>query len=124
MAVSRSVEHKMVIECTLSVSLKTKRFCPKQFSQLPPLPEHMTKRGPYINGTGADDKVVITYEFDKSNLAEAWESIFRQLDVFRGLPGLSLSAQILEKGARLRRRMGWSSFPIVKPSRKERLWIG
>jgi hypothetical protein len=44
-----------------------------------------------------EDKVIITYEFDKSNLAEAWESIFRQLDVFRGVPGFALSAQILGK---------------------------
>ena len=87
----------MVIQCTLSASLKSMRFDVGQFSQLPPLPEHITKRGPYINGNGVEDKVIITYEFDKSNLAEAWESIFRQLDVFRGVPGFGLSAQILGK---------------------------
>lgn len=87
----------MVIKCTLSASLQSMRFCVRQFSELPPLPEHITKRGPYVNGTGVEDKVIITYEFDKSNLAEAWESIFRQLDVFHGVPGFALSAQILGK---------------------------
>ena len=87
----------MVIKCTLSASLKSMRSCVRQFSELPPLPEYITKRGPHINGTGVEDKVIITYEFDKSNLPEAWESIFRHLDVFRGVPGFALSAQILGK---------------------------
>lgn len=96
----------MVIKCTLSASLQSMRFCVRQFSELPPLPEHITKRGPYVNGTGVEDKVIITYEFDKSNLAEAWESIFRQLDVFHGVPGFALSAQILGRGKGLKRRIG------------------
>jgi len=76
------------------------KLCSRQFSRLPPLPENIFKRGPYINGTGADDKVILIYEFDKSNLAGAWESIFTQLDVFRGVPGLAVSAEIMrQRGA-------------------------
>ena len=87
----------MVIKCTLSVSLKSIKYCARQFSRLPPLPEYIIKRGPYINRPGVDGTILITYEFDKSKLAEAWENISKQWDVFRSVRGIALSAQILRK---------------------------
>jgi len=41
---------------------------------------------------GGDDRIITTYEFDKSRLAEAWEIIFHQLDAFHDIPGFSFSA--------------------------------
>ena len=92
---------KLVIKCTLSFSLKSIKYCAKQFSRLPPLPEYIIKRGPYINGSGVDDEIIITYEFDKSKLAEAWENISKHWDVFRSVGGVALSAQILKKSAKV-----------------------
>ena len=94
----------MVIKCTLSVSLKSIKYFARQLSELPPLPSYIVKRGPYITGTGgADNKIITTYEFDRSRLAEAWENIFKQSDVFRAVPGFSLSARILKEGPEVRR---------------------
>jgi len=88
----------VVIKCILSVSLKSIKHFAGQLSELPPLPWYITKRGPYINGTGgADNRITTSYEFDKSRLVEAGENILKQLDVLRGVPGLSLSAQIWEE---------------------------
>ena len=50
--------------------------------------------------------VIITYEFDKSKLADAWEHISQQWDLFRSARGATRSVQILrksgDKGYRIR----------------------
>ena len=94
----------MIIRCTLSVSLKSIKYFARQLSELPPLPSYITKRGPYIEGAGGvNNKIVTTYEFDRSRLTEAWENIFKQSDVFRTIPGFSLSARILEEGTEVKK---------------------
>ena len=93
----------MVIRFTVSIPSRRIKEFTGQIAKSPPLPEYITKRGPYINGTGgADNKIITTYEFDKSRLAEAWKSILKQLEVLQGVPGLSLSAQIWEEGTEVK----------------------
>ena len=99
-------EVRLLIKCTLSFSLKSIKYCARQFPRLPPLPEYIIKRGPYINGSGVDDKIIITYEFDKSKLAEAWENISKHWDVFRSVGEVALSAQILRESGEVKRRIG------------------
>jgi hypothetical protein len=71
------------------------------------LPEYITKRGPYIkDAAGARSKIIITYDFEKSRLVEAWEAISKQFDRFYGIPGFALSAHILGKGKEVK------SYPI------------
>jgi hypothetical protein len=90
---------KVVIKCTLSVSLETIKYYAGQFSELPPLPEYINKKGPYVNNKeGAAHQIIIIYEFNKSKLAEAWANISNQLQSLRGVPGFALSAHMLEKG--------------------------
>ena len=94
----------MLIRCTLSVSLKSIKYFARQLSDLPPLPSYIAKRGPYIEGgEGVDKKIITTYEFDRSRLAEAWENIFKQSEVFRRIPGFSLSARILEESGEVKK---------------------
>ena len=83
----------MVIKCTLSVSLKNIGAFAGKLSKLPPMPGYITRRGPFIHDDiGGDDRIIATYEFDKSKLAEAWEIISKQLDAFHDIPGFSASA--------------------------------
>jgi hypothetical protein len=71
----------------------------RQVLELPPLPEYIIKRGPYIKeAMGGGDQIITIYEFDKSNLSEAWDNISEQMDAFRGIPGFRMSAHVLAKG--------------------------
>lgn len=93
----------MVIKCTLSFSLKGIQYYSSQFSELPPLPEYMTKNGPYVNNKeGTDQKIIILYKFDRSKLREAWTTILKQMDSLHGIPKFTFSAHVLGKGQELR----------------------
>lgn len=102
----------MVIKCTLSVPPENIRYYVRQLSQLPPLPEYITKNGPYVNNReGVAHQIIITYKFSKSKFAEARENISSQLRSLHGLPGFTLSAHtygphpshlILEKSQQVR----------------------
>ena len=89
----------MVIKCILSADIESIKYYAKHFSQLPPLPEHITKKGPYANnGEGVAHQIIILYEFDRSKLREAWTNILEQIDSLHGAPGLAISAHISEAG--------------------------
>jgi hypothetical protein len=83
----------MIIKCTLSIRLKSIGVYGEILSMLAPLPGYIIRRGPFIHdGVGEDDRIITIYEFDKSRLAEAWEIISDELDLFRGIPGFNFSA--------------------------------
>ena len=89
----------MVIRITLLVAMKRIKELARIVTQLPPSPDYIAKRGPYIDGgvrTGS--RMVIMYEFDKSKLTKAWENICKQRDAFYGIPGFIFSAHLLEEG--------------------------
>ena len=86
----------MIIKCTLSVAPENIGYCARQLSQLPPLPEHITKKGPYVNNNEEAHQIIILYEFDRSKLKETWTNILRQTDSLHGVPGLAISAHISE----------------------------
>ena len=87
----------MVIRFTVSIPSRRIKEFTGQIAKSPPLPEYITKRGPYINGgVGARNRIVVIYEFDKSNLAKAWLNIFNQWDAFGGTPGITFSAVLEE----------------------------
>ncbi len=93
----------MVIKFTFSIPLKSIRDCASQIMALPPLPEYITKRGPYINdGSEASNEIITIYEFDKSRFAEAYENISKQIDAFRGIPGFTFSAKLLTRGREIK----------------------
>ena len=93
-----------MIRCTFSVPFERIRDYAREVSELSSLPEYITKRGPYINESpGGFSKIIISYDFDKARLVEAWEVISKQFDIFHGLPGFILSAHILEKSKEVKR---------------------
>ncbi len=88
----------MIIKCTFSIPSKSIRDYARRISELPPLPEYITKKGPYIDdAVGASNQTITICEFDESKFPEGWKSIFKQLDVFHGIPGFTFSAQVLRK---------------------------
>lgn len=80
---------------SFSIPLKNIKEYARKVIELPPLPEYINKRGPYIHEVV---KIMVVYEFDKGKIAEAWEIIWKHLDAFRSIPGFTLSAPILGKG--------------------------
>ena len=101
----------MVIKCALSVPAESIKDYARQFSELPPLPEYISKKGPYVNNKeGAAHQIITLYHLNKSKLMEAQEVIFKHLGSLRSLPGIILSAHtygprpyhlILEKGGQM-----------------------
>jgi hypothetical protein len=88
----------MVIKCTISIPFKSIGDYAKQITALPPLPEYITKRGPYINdASDASNEIITIYEFDKSKFAEAYENISKHINAFRGVPGFTFCAKLLTK---------------------------
>jgi len=96
-------ETQMVIKCILSVDVESIKYYAQHFSQIPALPEHINKKGPYVNNEeGASHQLVILYEFERSKLKEAWKYILRQIDSLRRVPGFTLSAHILPVGDKVK----------------------
>ena len=88
----------MIIKCSFSIPLKAIGDYNRQAKRLPSLPSYITKRGPYIDEShGRANQITTVYEFDKSLLAEAWETISKHLDVFRAVRGFTLSAQVMDR---------------------------
>ncbi len=85
----------MIIKCALSVPKESIKFYARQFSELPPLPEYISKKGPYITDQeGAAHQIIIIFHFNKSKLREAQELISKNLGSLWGFPGFRLSAHI------------------------------
>jgi hypothetical protein len=94
----------MMIRCTFSVPFEKITDSTREVSELSSLPEYITKRGPYIKEvTGGVSKIIISYDFEKARLVEAWEMISKQFDRFHGLPGFALSTHIVEKSKEVKR---------------------
>jgi hypothetical protein len=94
----------MVIKCIFSIPLKSIKDYARQVMELPPLPEYISIRGPYINDdVGAGNQTITLYEFEESKSAEAWKSIFKQLDAFHAVAGFTFAAEILSKDKRVRK---------------------
>ena len=84
----------MIVKCIVSISLKNIGVYAGKLCELPPLPEYITRRGPFIHeGAGDDDRIITIYEFDNSRLAEAWEIISNHFDVFRDIPDFTFFAR-------------------------------
>ena len=67
----------------------------KAFMELPPLPEFMTMKGPYINSTaGQGIRSIVIYECDRSKLAEGFEIVGDRLTKYFSVPGYTYSSNV------------------------------
>ena len=94
-----------MIRCTFSVPFEKIKDYAREVSEISSLPVYITKRGPYIKeDPGGVSKIIISYDFEKARLVEAWEVISKHFDrFFHGLPGFALSAHILGKSKEVKR---------------------
>jgi hypothetical protein len=89
----------MVIRLTFSIPLKRMKEYTRRVTETPPLPDYLSKRGPFVdNGKGAANQIIMMYECEKSKLPEACKYVFKQLDAFQDVPGFTFSAYLLEEG--------------------------
>jgi len=87
----------MLIKCSFSFPLKAIGDYDRQAKNLPPLPDFITRRGPYLDETpGAVGQITTILEFEKSKLHEAWPRISGHLDALRIIPGFRLSSQPMD----------------------------
>ena len=87
----------MIIKCSFLVAQESGTDGCYEFANVPPLPEYIIKKGPYVNNNkGAPRQIIIVYQFHKAYFAVAWECISKQLDCFRGFSGFTLSAHIYD----------------------------
>ena len=89
----------MGIKFSFSIPLKSIKEYARKIIEVPPLPECITKRGPYIHDTV---KIMVVYEFDEAKIAEVREIISKHFEAFQGIPGFTLHSHILEKGEELK----------------------
>ena len=89
----------MSIKFSFSIPLKSIKECAKKVIGLPPLPEYITKRGPYIHNAV---KIMVVYEFDKAKIEEARGIISRHFEAFQGIPGFILHSPIPGKDEELK----------------------
>jgi len=83
----------VVIGFTLPVPLEEISSYVKKISELPPLPGYITKIGPFINNeVGNKNRIITLYDLDESRMIEAWDIIFKQVHIFRDLPGFTFFA--------------------------------
>jgi len=94
----------MVIKCSFSFPLKAIGDYDRQAKSLPPLPDFVTRRGPYLDETsGAVGQITTVLEFEKSKLPEAWPKISGHLDALSIVPGFRLSSQAMDLALEARR---------------------
>ncbi len=102
---------RVVIRITISIPVKRIKEFTKQITQLPPLPGFISKKGSYTDDNlGSKIQIRAIYEFDKFNSAAAWESIFKQWDGVRSIPGVTLFAQTLEESKTVKEQRAQASF--------------
>ena len=67
----------------------------KRFLELPPLPNYMTLKGPYIKGKKKGGiQVLEIYELDKSKVAEGIEFVTNRCVNYFGIPGYTYEINV------------------------------
>jgi len=86
----------MVIIGMTSFPVNSSLEAGKSFQNLPPLPEFITRRGPYILAVkGEGIQAFSVFEFDNSKMAEAMETIGNYYVTMRDVPGFSYSINVV-----------------------------
>jgi hypothetical protein len=90
----------MVIMTHLLVPAESVKETGKCFIELPPLPDYMTIRGPYIYSVkGEGIHSIDIFEVEKTKMADAIEFLYNRHVAFFGIPGYSFSVNVcLEAG--------------------------
>ena len=78
----------MIIISNVTYPPESTREIANRYLKAAPLPDFITKKGPYIAASESEGMHSITYyELDKSRMAEGLEAIAESLSVYFGVPG-------------------------------------
>lgn len=85
----------MVIIVMMSYPPESSKEIGKRFLALGPMPDHISRRGPYVSSTiGGGIQTINIFECEKSRLAEAIEIVNNRYATYFGVPGLTYSIQV------------------------------
>ena len=75
----------MIIVTNVSYPPERAQEIAERFTKAPPIPEYMTRKGPYISSNIGDGILTMSiYELDKSRLAEGLEFLGNYMVLFLG----------------------------------------
>jgi len=85
----------MVIVTTISFPTESAKEMGERFLQVSPLPDFLTRKGPYFssNDTGSVTSLSI-YELDSNKLAEGMTAVSEYITGFFGVPGFSYEIKV------------------------------
>jgi hypothetical protein len=88
----------MVIVSQLSYPTESANQIAKRFIEAPPLPDFMTRQGPYVSSELSKGvRTLSIYQLDNSRLAEGIAFVSDYMSTFFGVPGFTFSmSQYLE----------------------------
>ena len=82
----------MVIIGILSYPPESSKEMAKRFLEQPPLPAHITMKGPYFSAeVGVGMKSIVIYEFHQSEFSDVNQFIITRFTKYYGVPGFTYS---------------------------------
>lgn len=85
----------MVIIGDISFPQESANDVGKRFLELPPVPDYMTLKGPYLKGKKMDGiQVLEIYELDNSKVAEGIELVTNRCVNYFGIPGYTYEINV------------------------------
>ncbi len=100
----------MVIFTTVSYPPEHSHEMAKRFAELPPIPDFLTKRGPYFYSS-KDDGIVgmALYELEKSKIAEGREYLGDYMATYFGVPDFKYEIKTLFEAGEALKMIGFDS---------------
>lgn len=97
----------MVIIGDISFPQESANDVGKRFLELPPVPDYMTLKGPFIKGKKKEGiQVLEIYELDKSKVAEGIEFVTNRCVNYFGVPDYSYEVNVYLEAAEALKMIG------------------
>lgn len=85
----------MNILVTTTFPMNQSKEISERFVNLPPLPEFIKSKNIYIrHGVGEGVKITTIYDIEDAKFAEAYKYVFRFMNSFHNVPGLTFSIEV------------------------------
>ena len=85
----------MVIIMNISFPTESAKKMGESFINAPPLPDFLTRKGPYVSSTTAEGgKTISIFELESKNLAEGMTAVSDYAASFFGVPGFAYEVKV------------------------------
>jgi hypothetical protein len=85
----------MIIVMNISFPTESAKKMGESFINAPPLPDFLTRRGPYISSTNTEGvKSLSIFELESSNIAEGMTAVSDYATSFFGVPGFAYEIKV------------------------------